>query len=400
MNGNNKVEAARRRVASFALIDNFSAAFSCGRPADRSLSEFWRAHRSCGGRDRSYISEAVYAVWRNWGYLRDKLPEKRRDEVEKGGKLSPEEALNMLVLAEKGFPAGRPAKFPEWVKHQVMPGFDLDGYALSVMKRPPMFIRLQCGGEAEREIVKKELAGAGLKFSEVDNFPAALAVSGKVNLFTLESYRKGLFEVQDISSQAIGRVCGARRGERWWDACAGAGGKSLLLADMMERRGEVVASDIRAYKLEDLKKRARRSGFPNIRCRAWDGHPLPGAKRKKFDGVLVDAPCSCAGVWRRNPDGVWTAKAKELDEISFLQKKILSAASTGVKNGGVLVYATCSMLAKENVEVVDDFLSLHPDFEADVFADPFTGEEVEKYVQFSPSGGGDAMFVCRMKRKC
>lgn len=397
MTNEDRLENARRRVAAEALTDNFSAAFSRGRPADRSLSEFFRTHRSCGGRDRAFISETVYAIWRNWGRLREKFPAERREAIERGEAFAAKEARALVCEASESSPTERAAILPAWVEAEVMEGFSLEDYAASIMKRPPMFLRLQC--DAENAVrVREELAAAGLTVSEVEHFPRALAVSGKVNVFTLESYRRGLFEVQDISSQAIGLLCGAKRGERWWDACAGAGGKSLCLADCMERRGEVIASDVRAYKLDDLKKRARRAAFPNIRARAWDGKALRESKRGKFDGVLVDAPCSCSGVWRRNPDGMWTAHPEELPEMSELQRKILAAASTGVKQNGVLVYATCSMLKKENVEVTERFLAEHGDFVAETLKDPFSGEE-RPYLQFSPSRGGDAMFVCKMRRK-
>ena len=105
-------------------------------------------------------------------------------------------------------------------------------------------------------------------------------------------------------------------GESWWDVCAGGGGKSLQLADMMQRRGTVYSTDIRAYKLEDLKRRAARAAFPNIRCAEWDGTRPTGSKAGLFDGVLVDAPCSSSGRWRRNPDGRWTTPLSRVEELT------------------------------------------------------------------------------------
>ena len=224
--------------------------------------------------------------------------------------------------------------------------------------------------------------------------------NSRVNLFTLEAFKKGKFEVQDLASQCIGLAANPKRKSRWWDACAGAGGKTLQLADIMGRTGTVVASDIREYKLEDLRLRARRAGFPNIMTRAWDGKTVSPKQQHKFDGVLVDAPCSCGGVWRRNPDGRWILTPEEITEAAKLQYEILSAASPAVAPGGVLVYATCSLFPEENQEVVQKFLTAHPDFELESFAAPLTGETVDGMLQvYSFDGDCDCMFVARMRQK-
>lgn len=162
----------------------------------------------------------------------------------------------------------------------------------------------------------------------------------------------------------------------------------------------MVASDIREYKLEDLRLRARRAGFPNIMTRAWDGKAPRRRQQGKFDGVLVDAPCSCSGVWRRNPDGRWKMRPGEIAEMAALQREILDAASGGVRPGGVLVYATCSIFEAENQGVVLDFLAGHPDFVLDSFPHPLTGENLSGMMAVLPGMGDcDSMFAARLRRR-
>ncbi|HCH87370.1 MAG TPA: SAM-dependent methyltransferase, partial [Lentisphaeria bacterium] len=180
----------------------------------------------------------------------------------------------------------------------------------------------------------------------------------------------------------------------------GAGGKTLELADLMERTGTVVACDVRSYKLDDLRIRARRAGFPNIVTREWDGKPFKGKQAGGYDGVLVDAPCSCSGVWRRNPDGRWTLKPEDVEEAAALQQRILEAASTAVRSGGLLIYATCSLFPRENGGVVDAFLASHEEFALEPFEHPLTGEPCGGMLQVrSFDGDCDSMFVARLRRK-
>ncbi len=255
-------------------------------------------------------------------------------------------------------------------------------------------------GNATRETILAELAEAKLApepHPRLEN--AAATHNNRVNFYTLPAYSEGRVEIQDLASQCIGTVCAPAPGERWWDPCAGAGGKSLLLAQLMQGKGVVIASDIREHKLEDLKKRARRGGFFNITPKAWDGKPLP-ARKATYDGVLVDAPCSCSGTWRRNPAARWSTAPAEVVELAETQLQILKAAASGVKPGGVLVYATCSFFKRENEAVARAFAESAPEFELEPFPHPLTGEPTPGFAQFWPwEGDCDAMFAARFRRK-
>ncbi len=415
--------------------------FARRRPADRAVSGWLRENRQCGSRDRQFITETLYALLRYWGMLRRFLPPERRAEIESGsirigrteldalffaalyldGSSLPE-ADAIAKLLELPWPTmpqnaacplvaranalasvfGCEADFsldhlvPEWTFTLLEPEFPRAEYLETLTGRPPMWLRAQT---PDREHLAAELQAAGLRVRRHEQIVEAIAAEGKINLFTLDAFRRGEFEVQDLASQCIGIAAAPRPGERWLDACAGAGGKTLQLADRMGRTGTVVGSDIRGYKLEDLRTRARRAGFPNIVTREWDGKPFRGRQSGKFDGVLVDAPCSCSGVWRRNPDGRWILKPEEVAETAKLQLEILTTAATAVRPGGVLVYATCSMFPAENGEVVKKFLAVHPEFTLEEFPHPLTGRPTGGTMRvLGFEGDCDSMFAARMRR--
>ncbi len=419
--------------------------FSAGRPADRALSGWLRENRHCGSRDRHFIGEAVYALLRYWGLLRKFLPSERLAEIESGRIRLGSQELKALFLAafylEKRQPAAvelivrdlmlagpknqsrktaedsiyaRAAELagffglktltfapedlvPEWVLTHLGEAFPRAAFLADLERRPPMWLRMQCH-DPDRLIA--ELRSNGLDVHRHDRLQSALAViAPHVNLYTLDSFRSGEFEVQDLASQCIGLTAAPKPGERWLDCCAGAGGKTLQLAELMRRTGKITACDVRSYKLDDLRLRARRAGFPNIDTAAWDGNDFKLKPERRYDGVLVDAPCSCSGVWRRNPDGRWTLKEEEIAEHATLQRQILERGAKAVRPGGVLIYATCSIFPEENGEVVRSFLAANRDFEPEDFPHPLNGNPTGGLLQiYSFEGDCDSMFVARMRR--
>ncbi|MDD2479070.1 MAG: class I SAM-dependent methyltransferase [Victivallaceae bacterium] len=432
------------------------AVFIEKRPVDRALKAFLRENKQFGSRDRRLLGEVVFAVFRWWGALRKlfdqeelKLIETEVPEITFNGAaalmlgamimekrelpeiasiwaselgLRPSEVNDLLVTgkASDGLDGWRVLNLirtalrrdvtksmkltpldmvPEWFPKYLPAGTNTEKLAQWMQRRPPMWLRVQ--GTDPTELAASMHIRYGLKIKQHPLMKNSLSVAAtRINLYTLEEYRNGLIEVQDLASQVIGSVCAPKSGERWWDACAGAGGKTLQLADLMERKGTVVATDIRSYKLDDLKKRARRSGFPNIECREWNGKPLHGKHQKMYDGALADVPCSCSGTWRRNPDARWSIAEEEIVEMAELQLSILNSISSGVKDKGTLVYGTCSICEPENRDVVEKFLATHPDFKLEKFINPLTGEECDGMLQVFPwDGDCDAMFVAKMRRQ-
>lgn len=442
MNENKNMALRKQRTQARVCAELWRAVcvevFGRGNAADRVLSGLLRARRGAGSRDRRFYAETIFGFFRGWGVLRGLLSEEKRESFERTGEgcnFYEESALllggALFAFTPLSLPQAAhvwaaelkvrlPGKFtleticetlkippewrscrrllPEWCCGYIDRSLDLDRLGALLLERPPLWLRAQCEDVAG---LVADLRRSGVEVLRHPLVKDALAVSdARINLYSLESFRAGRFEIQDLASQEIGLVCAPRPGERWWDACAGAGGKSLQLAQLMCRKGTVVASDIREYKLDDLRKRARRAGFPNIRTKGWDGGVLRFRDRGKFDGVLVDAPCSCSGTWRRNPDGRWLLREEELKELTELQLSILANASSGVKPGGVLVYGTCSMFSCENTGVVEAFLSANKDFELEGFISPLTGEKCPGYVLADMwRGNSDAMFAARMRRK-
>ena len=410
------------------------------------LGMLFREHPEYGSRDRRLMGDAIFAVLRWWGWLYDLagLPEP--------GIISPEalsspgcaRLLAAAALLEREFSVpvaqvwadvlgidwhqacrdaetgdilargrdvrravaadARVASRPLALRHLAPAAWwdlidsprPIEELAEWFQRRPPTWLRVQKGTvQAARE----RLADEGLTTAPNARLVDALEVTaGRASFPSLASYREGLFEVQDLDSQAIGHVCAPTPGQRWWDACAGGGGKSLHLARLMSGKGTVVASDIRDYKLVDVRKRAVRADLHNIVCRPWDGRPLD-PRKAAYDGVLIDAPCTCSGTWRRNPDARWRTTRADIDELPRSQAAILDAACNAVKPGGVLVYATCSVFTRENRDVVAGFLARHADFRLDPFASPLTQEPTDGCLQLWPwDGDADAMFVARMRR--
>lgn len=229
-------------------------------------------------------------------------------------------------------------------------------------ERPPLWIRLN--QPSAREQLEKEFAQHGLLVEWTEDTENCAAVSGNFGVYQTVSFQKGLFEVQDWASQQIATTVDARAGQKIWDACAGGGGKSVAIASALQGKGALYASDIREHKLSEAKRRCQRAGFHNIRTLVWDGVTAPQFGREVFlqagfDSVLVDAPCSSSGTWRRNPDARLRIASRESRESLYaLQRQLLANAARHVRRGGRLVYGTCSWCVEENEDVFTAVLEI------------------------------------------
>ena len=392
-------------------------------PADQFLNRVFRRDRRIGGRDRRLYSNLIFAVFRWYGPLRKyssdpafllagaaaaekyDLPETAvflnrsgLDEICRMEIFTREPPIARLnaFLHLKGFPADISSRecLPEWIYSHL--DFEPDEDFLSLQQsRPPLWLRVQ---RKTVEEVTESLRRQNIEAVPDSRMTSALRIDCPVNLPELEAYKRGWLEVQDLSSQCIGKICAPQEGECWWDACAGGGGKSLHLASLMNGKGKITASDVRSTKLEELRQRAKRAGFSNIRTREWDGYELPVGENS-CDGVLIDAPCSSSGRWRRNPESRWLLTGERVTELAVVQKKLLDSASKAVKPDGVLVYATCSLLRDENRLNTESFLASHSEFKLEEFAHPLTGETVPGQVQILPGDGNcDASFIARFRK--
>ncbi|MCZ7382279.1 MAG: 16S rRNA (cytosine(967)-C(5))-methyltransferase RsmB [Candidatus Methanoperedens sp.] len=251
---------------------------------------------------------------------------------------------------------------PVWIVEKWMEEFHEPGVVEALCAAnnhdPPLIIRAN-PLKIKRESLRESLDHEGYSSSPTMFSPFGLVVDKKEDIFKTDAFANGAFEVQDEGSQLITLLTGAKPGEFVVDACAGNGGKSLFLSGLMNNKGTTIAFETSASKLATLRRRAARAGALNIRTVETD---MLGEYKSRADCVLIDAPCSGMGVFRRNPDSKWRLTQDDIRELSAKQKQILREYSGLVKPGGRLFYATCTISREENEEVVRDFLEENLDF--------------------------------------
>lgn len=276
----------------------------------------------------------------------------------------------------------------------------------AMMHSAPLDLRVNLR-KIDREHAQASLAKDGVETMPCRWAPTGLRAKGKAYLSETKAFTKGLIEIQDEGSQLIAFVAGAQPGNQVLDYCAGAGGKTLALASAMNNKGRIVACDIDAGRLQKGRARFKRAGVADI----IEVRPLSDEKNRKwlrrqkgtFDVVLIDAPCSGTGTWRRNPDLRWRTFGPKLEELLATQADILDKAAKTVKPGGRLVYATCSLLPAENEDQAHAFLNRHPDFEIFPISKIWPDDDApckDPYMRLTPKEHGtDGFFAAVFMRK-
>ncbi|MCC5025161.1 MAG: RsmB/NOP family class I SAM-dependent RNA methyltransferase [Candidatus Synoicihabitans palmerolidicus] len=329
----------------------------------------WLARHRSGSRDRRLYRELAYTSWRILPWIEDASPDRIIEQVAQFA--APSKATSSFIEAYKTsesitVPAPADSLLPDWLSRECPAALGpLQRDAL--LRRAPLWIRLQT---AQPHSVAAELNDLGIAHhpSGLNNFADAWRIDGEPNLLTTRSHVRGHFEIQDIGSQALLTSLADRPQGRWLDACAGAGGKTLQLARLLGPHGHVTAQDVRGEALREFEKRADRAGLTNVEVeRVPDG---------QFDGVLLDAPCSGSGTWRRSPHLKWTTTPATLQRAAEKQHFVLDTFAPRVAPGGLLVYATCSLCHSENAAVIESFLETHPEFRAVPLRHPSTGTEI------------------------
>ncbi|NLB56014.1 MAG: RsmB/NOP family class I SAM-dependent RNA methyltransferase [Lentisphaerae bacterium] len=264
-----------------------------------------------------------------------------------------------------------------------------------LQSRPPTWLRTSDQLVAE---VKQVFEKNQLDVRASDKLPCALALNVNFDVSILPAHLRDSVQVQDLASQVIGLLCAPKKGENWWDMCAGSGGKTIHLADLMSDTGEIFATDIRKTALYELKRRAKqtrhRSIVPELITEGED--PAPD---KTFDGILVDAPCSGSGTWHRNPDARWRIEEGMIPEFTETQLSLLDMGAAKLRKNGLMIYSVCSVLMDETEGIKQKFLEKHPEFEAIDLLHPLTGEMVSS-VWVEPSQADcNGMFAFGVRRK-
>ena len=353
-------------------------------PADAVLREALRDAAGLDARATREISRTVFTYFRWAGWLRNVKGMTAR--IERAIELAESFQKKPFFMPEDAF---RAKAVPDWTAGEVDVTIQ---WLHAIQREPKLWLRAQKG--RGREVAKK------LGETRKAPLPDALIYEGKTDLFRTKEFEGGEFELQDISSQAVGFACNPQPGETWWDACAGEGGKTLHLSTLMENRGLVWASDRAEWRLERLKRRTARAGVFNYRSVLWDGgEELPTGT--KFDGVLIDAPCSGIGTWQRNPHARWTTTAEDVRELAELQLKLVTHAAAGVKPGGKIIYAVCTLAKAETEGVVAAFESGIKDFTPLAFRNPLAPERpaAPRLWLWPQDCHGNGMFIAAWQRK-
>lgn len=360
----------------FATIDSLDLIFNENKQADKVLRNTLKRDKRWGARDRAFIAETTYDIvrWRRlyakiaevkmpysrpnlfrlftvWATLNGiKIPDwpQFEDTPTRRIKGRFDEAIKTRALRES---------IPDWLDEmgEKELGKLWDKEIAALNNQAAVILRTNVLKTTVKEL-QNSLFDADVETATLKGYPHALQLKERSNVFTTEAFKNGWFEVQDASSQRVAEILNPEPGMRIIDACAGAGGKSLHIASLMENKGQVVSLDIYQSKLTELKRRARRNGIHNIETRLIESTKAIKKLLGKGDKVLIDAPCSGLGVLKRNPDSKWKLNPENIQNIKDTQRELLDSYSRMVKDGGQLVYATCSILPSENTEQVKAFL--------------------------------------------
>jgi 16S rRNA (cytosine967-C5)-methyltransferase len=354
-----------------------------GRRVDVAMRTYFAGHRHLGARDRRVISGLIFSHFRWLQWFDPKLSLQKR--LEQAAALHERFLANPKSVKPEALAA---RAVPAWLAGEMELPAD---FLFQLQREPALWIRARPGHRAR---LAKSLAACESDASA----PDALRFTGTQDLFKTDQFRAGEFEIQDLSSQRVGIAAAPKPGETWWDACAGEGGKTLHLADLMGNKGLIWATDRHAGRLETLKRRAGRAKLFNYRTALWDGSArLP--TRTAFDGVLVDAPCSGVGAWQRNPQARWTTTLDDVRELASAQLALLSHAVVSLKPGGRLIYSVCTLTSQETAGVADAFARAHPELQPEPLAIAPAGAPDRSRVMLWPQRiGAGGMFVAGWRK--
>lgn len=393
-----------------ATVDALHMIFNEGKYADQAIQKILKRDTRWGARDRGFIAETTYDIVR---YKRLYAHIAGAHEPFNQGELW---RMTSIWIVLKGHPLPAWEEYYNTPERRIKGMFDEAGKDLALKESYPDWMHKMClaalGDVWKKEAhalnqqaevilrvntlkgdvntVKEKLYAEEITTYTDDRFPNALILKERANVFATNTFKDGFIEVQDAGSQLIAPFLQVEPGLRVLDACAGAGGKTLHLASLMENKGQIIATDIYQNKLNELKRRSRRAGAHNIETRLLDTSKVIKKLHDKMDRLLIDAPCSGLGVLRRNPDAKWKLQPEFLEEITTTQATILQQYSNVLKPGGIMVYATCSILPAENELQVKAFL-------ASEAGQKF--ECIEDKTLLSHRDGFDGFYMARIIRK-
>ncbi len=389
------------RILLQSIINALTTIFNDNKYADKVIEKTLKENPKFGARDRRFIAETTYDMVRQYRLL-SYLANSTDGYWEMLGVYfilkhlpMPEERdfknLNEKLILDK-YKAITDQKilqsFPDWLWDMAVSELGKEEWeqqAIALNKQAEVVLRVNTL-KTKKEILIKHLAEQEIEVEPVNEFNDALLLVHRQNLFQNQLFKLGLFELQDAGSQHISEFLNVEPGMRVIDACAGGGGKSLHISALMQNKGRIISMDVTQWKLDELKKRARRATASNIEPRLIEGTKTIKRLENTADRLLLDVPCSGMGVIKRNPDAKWKLNFEFIERTKTLQQKILSEYSAMTKIGGQLVYSTCSILPSENRNQVDAFLENNKNF------------ELIKDKTIMPSEGFDGFYMAAIKR--
>ncbi|MFN3075679.1 MAG: RsmB/NOP family class I SAM-dependent RNA methyltransferase [Alphaproteobacteria bacterium] len=444
-----------------SAIELLAAVLGSSRPADGVAAAFFRERRYIGAKDRRSVADRVWLILRRrarlgWWVshaiarakgrrrggvsvsdspgarleearrlvladlvLSQNMPEARLDALSgdlhgpPGLNQDERDMLSAMVrqpLEHSAMPAWVRSEVPEWLEPILGLRFgpDLVPELTALNVEAPLDLRVNIL-KATREEAIARLAAEEITATPTPLSPLGLRLGSRINLGASPTFREGLVEVQDEGSQLVALLCDARPGHSVVDYCAGAGGKTLALAAAMANRGRLVACDVSAGRVDRAAVRLKRAGVHNVTRRVLEGETDRWLRRSEggYDRVLVDAPCSGTGTWRRNPDAKWRLTADDIAELVVLQRRVLKAAATLVRPGGRLIYATCSLLPEENEAQITHFLEVVPGYTmlppariwAEAVGTPYPFGDVSTLSLTPHTTGTDGYFLSILERR-
>jgi len=395
-------QAKPHRILLQTIVDALVIIFKENKYADKVIEKTLKEHPKFGGRDRRFIAESTYGVVRHYRLLAHlagtedgfweilgtyfiiqylPIPDEREFK-----RLTEKEILDKYksIKDEKILQA-----YPDWLWEICERELGTEVWekeAKALNNQASVVLRVNTL-KTKKDILTKHLAEQEIEVESIEGFNDALLLLKRQNIFQNQLFKLGLFELQDAGSQYISEFLNVEPGMRVIDACAGGGGKTLHISALMQNKGRIISMDITQWKLDELKKRARRATASNVEPRLIEGTKTIKRLENTADRLLLDVPCSGTGVIKRNPDAKWKLNLDFIDRTKAIQQKILSDYSIMTKKGGQLVYSTCSILPSENRKQVDYFLENNSDF------------ELIKDKTILPSEGFDGFYMALIKRK-
>jgi 16S rRNA (cytosine967-C5)-methyltransferase len=377
--------------------------FKNNRYADKVIERTLKSNPKWGARDRGFIAESVYDMVRWWKLINAVSPSSDTFHLFGTywllqGKELPEwrefKGINAEVVERKYKRITDRAtlqSIPEWLDKM---GEELLGEKweeeLSTLNTQADVVLRVNTLKISREDLMNRLAKDDIDTYAPKGYKDALVLGRRQNIFKNAAFKEGLFEVQDASSQLVAQALEVEPGMRVIDACAGAGGKSLHLAALMENKGRIISMDVEGWKLQNTKLRARRNGISIIEPRPIEGNKTIKRLKESADRLLLDVPCTGLGVLRRNPDTKWKISPESVAKVQEIQQEILQNYAVMLKPGGIMVYATCSILPSENQHQIEKFLTSEKGKNFEL---------IEDQKVLAQESGFDGFYIAKLKKK-